>query len=40
MDLYECCEYFTSLARSTTEELSIGENISQIPDLKIIFDGY
>jgi hypothetical protein len=40
MDLYECCEYFTSLARSTTEELSIGEDISPIPELKIIFDGY
>lgn len=40
MDLYECCEYFTDLARSTTEELSIGIDISPIPELKIIFDGY
>ena len=40
MNLYECCEYFTSLARSNTEELSIGEDISPIPELKIIFDGY
>jgi hypothetical protein len=40
MKLYELCEYFTSLARSNTEELSIGEDISPIPELKIIFDGY
>ena len=40
MKLYELCEYFTSLARSNTEELSIGEDISPIPELKIIFDDY
>ena len=40
MDFFECCEYFTSLARSNTEELSIGKDISPIPELKIIFDGY
>jgi len=40
MDLYECCENFTNFARSNVDELIIGEDISPIPELKIIFDDY
>ena len=40
MDFFECCVFFTNLARSNTEELRIGKDISPIPELKIIFDGY
>jgi hypothetical protein len=40
MNSEKCCEIFTYLARSTDEELIIGEDISPIPELKIIFDDY
>ena len=40
MNLEKCCEIFTYLARSNDEELIIGEDISPIPELKIIFDDY
>lgn len=36
----EILEYFLNEARSNTDELVIGEDISPIPELKIIFDGY
>ena len=36
----EMLEYFLEKARANTDDLTIGEDISPIPELKIIFDGY
>ena len=36
----EMLEYFLEEAKANTDDLVIGENISPIPELKIIFDGY
>ena len=40
MDLNECCKYFTNLARSNNVDPKVGDDISPIPELKIIFDGF
>ena len=36
----EMLEFFLEEARANTDELVVGEDISPIPELKIIFDGY
>lgn len=36
----EMLEFFLEEARANTDDLVVGEDISPIPELKIIFDGY
>ena len=36
----EIFQYFLEEARANTDDLKVGENISTISELKIIFDGY
>ncbi len=36
----EMLQYFLEKARENTDHLEVGENISTISELKIIFDGY
>lgn len=36
----EMLEFFLEEARANTDELVVGKDISPIPELKIIFDGY